>query len=1412
MASSAETFYAGSLVDDPNESLLRPGSPETKGYGGLSVKASSPGPTSKRVTPSSHSRAVSEELQYETETTGLFYALRQTLGIESRHAKQHEEAGIRTVKAAAFESNDFEDFISPIQLAFAATSWTRFSWRLTAAIRWLLNFASGFLTALIAVFIIYSTRFLTSWKFSILTSFISAGGDGDEDDDPAVFSALGSSIGISVLYGLGATVLVIFVEPLSASSGIPEIKAYLNGIHMPRILRIKTMLCKVFGVIMSVSSGMPCGYEGPMVAIGSAIGSAVSQGKSFVCGCDTRGLVLSALRNNKERRDFAVCGASAGIASAFNAPIGGVLFVMEEASSHWHRSLTWRAIFTSMTSAYAIGFILSGLSEGGSWGQLSKTGMFSFGDFASSSSDYRWSIWELPAFIAVGALGGIFGVLFNFFNGRLALFRSRSVTGKTKRICEVLALAALSAIVSFLVPYYFGSCFAVPDATQYPSYAPYESTLVRMFCKKGQYNDLASLWLTSSEDAIRQLFHMPGNGAFSLPALAGFFVLYTVLMCVCSGLAMPSGLFIPSILAGSAMGRIVGELLDTYTTLDIDSGTYALIGGAAMVGGLTRMTISLTVILLECTGNYTFGLPILLALMSARFIGNFFNSGIYDQTIEIRKWPLLDEKLPKRFANSLRVSDVMTKAPLVFREVEQVGRLYDVLCSCSHNGFAVVYSEAMMTAHPRLGTLAGYIQRKHLAVLLARRAFHKDLPGQPWQHPQQQQQQDGSGGSGSDSDAAADPASAGTASGHGASSAHGQIDGKPPPSPARPGRDRGSYSALSAGHSGNGNGDGSGGVKRSSSGLLSRIFAAANRQRRSSSGYNADRDAWDRGNQEYDRDEAGGGVNGGVPRTYSGSGSGKAHPNPLNRSASRTDVRIRLPSVFEGHTLASEMFGPERERSNAGTPPSVPSEHRDRAQGGDSRPQRSRSNSNGLPAAAARAPPRDAKQAALQPATASHNPHGPGYRDASLPSWDVDAALHASVLEAAMTGIADDYRIRFRDDANGNKRASGHHRSSSAEHRPHRQLKFEEPRTASEDSNIAAIQSAVTGRASGTFRPVRMPSTDRKGTHASSAPSATAKTSSGAAGGHSISGESFPPLLAPLPAGGGSTSIGTTAGIASLPLPSHRSTSSEAEAAALASAQIQSTLLYQAMYENRREYVYASEPLLQWADFERHYPRYPDVSAMVLSEEERDMYIDLRPYMDPSPVTVHVHAPISRAFRIFKGLGLRHLIAINDCSDVVGLVTRHELATEALNEHLDRVQREQDEADDDAKHDSDEDGGNDGTGDGRHRGFGGNGAVNADGSRWSADNSRRTSDIDKGGHHHQVSAAAGSAFKPSAAAVSRNRDHHVHHHRHHQHTSTPAAGREGYQQIGDVPGRNAHPDRRRASGTGVRHSGSDNTF
>ncbi|QHO38501.1 Chloride channel protein CLC-d [Arachis hypogaea] len=130
---------------------------------------------------------------------------------------------------------------------------------------------------------------------------------------------------------------VLVKDSAAAGSGIPEIKGYLNGVDIGFLL-LRTLIGKIFGSIGSVGGGLALGKEGPLVHTGACIASLLGQ----------------VLRSARDRRDLVTCGCAAGVAAAFRAPVGGVLFALEEVTSWWRNQLMWRVFFTSAIVAVVV--------------------------------------------------------------------------------------------------------------------------------------------------------------------------------------------------------------------------------------------------------------------------------------------------------------------------------------------------------------------------------------------------------------------------------------------------------------------------------------------------------------------------------------------------------------------------------------------------------------------------------------------------------------------------------------------------------------------------------------------------------------------------------------------------------------------------------------------------------------------------------------------------------------------------------------------------------------------------------------------------------------------------------------------------------------------------------------------------
>ena len=228
---------------------------------------------------------------------------------------------------------------------------------------------------------------------------------------------------------------------------------------------------------------------------------------------------------------------------------------------------------------------------------------------------------------------------------------------------------------------------------------------------------MATLMLQPQEEVIEALFHdytPAGQFAFRPGDLVVYFMLYFFISAYTFGVSVPAGLFVPAILCGSAFGRLVGEAVQDWAEDDsIRPGTYALIGATAMLGGVTRMTISLTVILLETTNNIKYLLPIMIVLMIAKFVGDCFNISLYDMHVELNALPFV-ESHPPQDLSKLCASDVMSKPVVTLPLKPSHKDVRKTLTSTSHNGFPVVDED---------GHFLGMILRNQLVLLLNRDCF-----------------------------------------------------------------------------------------------------------------------------------------------------------------------------------------------------------------------------------------------------------------------------------------------------------------------------------------------------------------------------------------------------------------------------------------------------------------------------------------------------------------------------------------------------------------------------------------------------------------------------------------------------------------------------------------------------------------
>ena len=166
--------------------------------------------------------------------------------------------------------------------------------------------------------------------------------------------------------------------------------------------------------------------------------------------------------------------------------------------------------------------------------------------------------------------------------------------------------------------------------------AHFSLNLIRFYCEEDEYSELATLFMNPAEGAIIQMYSRGTHGIFSIGTMAIFSLVYFATTCFVYGISVPAGLFIPSMMSGAAMGRLFGELVSQAAGEEnTDPGLFALCGAAAMLGGVTRMTISLCAIMLELTNDITLALPMVLALAASKAAGDMLSHPIYEVHVKL---------------------------------------------------------------------------------------------------------------------------------------------------------------------------------------------------------------------------------------------------------------------------------------------------------------------------------------------------------------------------------------------------------------------------------------------------------------------------------------------------------------------------------------------------------------------------------------------------------------------------------------------------------------------------------------------------------------------------------------------------------------------------------------------------------
>jgi chloride channel protein, CIC family len=376
---------------------------------------------------------------------------------------------------------------------------------------------------------------------------------------------------VSVVLGCAAAVaaaawLVQRFSPYASGSGIPQVEGALTADLPPAPPRLLPV--KFIGGLLTIGAGMALGREGPSVQMGAVVASLVGK---------TGGRAWPDLRT------LVAAGAGAGLAVAFNAPIAGAMFVLEELV----RRLETRVAITAL-GASASAILISRLFLG----DMPDFQVTVTAHSASAVGPLPYAVaatW--PLHLMLGVVCGFAASLYN-----RAILGAMALAARLDQRCPVeLQAAGIGALVGAV-----------------GWFAP---------------------GLVGGGDTITQRL-LAGGVAMSAVPLA--FVVRFGLGAACYAARTPGGLFAPLLVLGAQLGLLCGALAQAaFPGLGIEPEAFAVVGMAAFFTGVVQSPITGIVLVTEMTAAFTTLLPMLAACFAAMVAVNQLRTApIYDSLRE----------------------------------------------------------------------------------------------------------------------------------------------------------------------------------------------------------------------------------------------------------------------------------------------------------------------------------------------------------------------------------------------------------------------------------------------------------------------------------------------------------------------------------------------------------------------------------------------------------------------------------------------------------------------------------------------------------------------------------------------------------------------------------------------------------
>lgn len=363
------------------------------------------------------------------------------------------------------------------------------------------------------------------------------------------YAVIAATFTVSALLAGASYYIVKRFAPETGGSGIPEIEASMQDLRPVRWWRVIPV--KFLGGVGSLGSGMVLGREGPTVQLGANIGQMVAD--------------VGRVKDRETRHTLLAAGSAAGLTTAFNAPLAGILFVIEEMRSEFNYNLiSVKAVFVGAVMATIACRMVSGQSP-----------ILLLGSYDMPAQSTLW------LYLVLGLLFGVIGIGFNKF----LLWLQQ----------KFLDFYQGSMLRFVLTGAFIGGCCG-----------------------------LFGLYLPQAVGGGFDVVHQVSAGQIGLGLLMLVFVLRFLTSTISFSSGAAGGIFSPLLALGASFGGIFGYVADMmFPESQLQMGSFVIAGMGALFAATVRAPLTGTVLVLEMTASYTLLLPMIITCLGATIVAQW---------------------------------------------------------------------------------------------------------------------------------------------------------------------------------------------------------------------------------------------------------------------------------------------------------------------------------------------------------------------------------------------------------------------------------------------------------------------------------------------------------------------------------------------------------------------------------------------------------------------------------------------------------------------------------------------------------------------------------------------------------------------------------------------------------------------